>query len=418
MAALGDYLIAASDPRDPNKTLTGPQSVARKRTLAEQLMQEGGNASPIISPWQGVARMAKSLVGGYQVGAANREEDAGRQSAQEATAKLGNGSDNASLIAVLENPYSTPGAQQIAKTLYEARNKPPAQQAPTETEKLLRLGHIDPNSDEGRDIIRGKLDPTYRTGGLLTLGSGSEVYDPRKREVVHKNEDAGALLDEPTTQAMAAQYLAGDQRVLQNLGRGAQGAQNIVKLREEITRQAQAQGLDGKGIVNNFNEQAGNLAGQRAVGTRAANISLAANEANNMLDLALEASDKVPRSQFMPWNKVVQAVQTGTSSPELARLHATVNSSVNAYARAITPTGTPTEGARERGYKLLNEAQGPEAFKEVIRTMRQEMELAKKAPGQVRKELRGETETPRTPSGTLAPGQSRQIGGVTITREN
>jgi hypothetical protein len=187
---------------------------------------------------------------------------------------------------------------------------------------------------------------------------------------------------------MADQYLAGDRTVLQNLGRGAQGAENVVKLRTAIMNRAREAGVDPKGIVNNFNEQAGALAGQRAVGTRAANISLAANEANNMIPIALEASDKLPRTQFMPWNQAVQAVQKGTSSPELASFVAATNSLVNSYVRAVSPSGVPTDSMRQHAYDMLNAAQGPEAYKSVVKTMQLEMKAALAAPSQVRQELR------------------------------
>lgn len=236
-------------------------------------------------------------------------------------------------------------------------------------------------------LAASKSDPN----AIKVLGRGGELYKTGpdgNPVIIHKNETETAMLDEATTSAMAAQYLAGDRTVMQNLGRGAQGAANVVKLRNEIYKQAQEAGLNGRDIVDNFNEQAGALAGQRAVGTRAANISLAANEANNMIPIALAASDKLPRSQYMPWNKMVQAVQKGSSSPELASFVAATNSLVNSYVRAVSPSGVPTDSMREHAYSMLNAAQGPEAYKAVIDTMKQEMKAALEAPSQVKKELR------------------------------
>jgi hypothetical protein len=218
---------------------------------------------------------------------------------------------------------------------------------------------------------------------------------------------ANAVLDDDTIHDMAGQYLAGDRTVMQNLGRGAQGAENIVKLRQEIAKQAREAGVDPKGIVNKFNEQAGALAGQRAVGTRAANISLAANEANNMIPIALAASDKLPRTQFMPWNQMVQSVQKGMSSPELASFVAATNSLVNSYVRAVSPSGVPTDSMRQHAYDMLNAAQGPEAYKAVIATMKQEMDAALRAPSQVQEELRRGTSAP-----TAVPTEVPQQGAV------
>lgn len=258
-----------------------------------------------------------------------------------------------------------------------------------------------------RSKAAGEVDPN----AVKVLGKGGELYKvgpDGQPVIVHKNDqaEAEATLNDDTTKAMASQYLAGDRTVMQNLGRGAQGAANIVKIRTEIYKQAQAAGLDGRGIVDNFNEQAGALAGQRTVGTRAANISLAANEANNMIPVALEASDKVPRGSWMPWNQAVQAYQKGTSSPELASFVAATNSLVNAYVRAVSPGGVPTDSMREHAYSMLNSAQGPDAFKAVVSTMQKEMQAALSAPAQVQKELR------RSPEGGPAAAPQSAAGST------
>jgi hypothetical protein len=238
-------------------------------------------------------------------------------------------------------------------------------------------------------ISSDKAPPGYeRTDNGLRALPGGPADPAVVRSQAEAKRIANAVLDDDTIHDMAGQYLAGDKSVMQNLGRGQQGAENIVKLRQAIAQQAREAGLDPKGIVNNFNEQAGALAGQRAVGTRAANISLAANEANNMIPIALEASEKLPRSQFMPWNNMVQAVQKGTSSPELASFVAATNSLVNSYVRAVSPSGVPTDSMREHAYSMLNAAQGPEAYKAVVATMQREMQAALQAPGQVKAELR------------------------------
>src|SRR6185437_12426144 len=87
-------------------------------------------------------------------------------------------------------------------------------------------------------------------------------------------------------------------------------------------------------------------------------------------------------------NQMVQAVQKGTSSPELASFVAATNSLVNSYVRAVSPSGVPTDSMREHAYSMLNAAQGPEAYKAVVATMQKEMQAALNAPGQVKTELR------------------------------
>jgi len=273
----------------------------------------------------------------------------------------------------------------------------------TSDTKNYEYGLAHPGFKAAQDTERAPkygMTPIYATDsqGNTHLIQLSDKGSPRDAALPNGLTLSNNTLDDATTSAMAAQYLAGDRSVLTNLGRGQQSAANIVKVRKEIYAQAEAQGLNAKDVVNNFNEQAGALAGQRAVGTRAANISLAANEANNMIPIALEASDKLPRTQYMPWNQMVQTVQKGKSSPELASFVAATNSLVNSYVRAVSPSGVPTDSMREHAYSMLNAAQGPEAYKAVVATMQQEMKAALQAPSQVKKELRGEKASGQTES--------------------
>lgn len=47
----------------------------RRRKLGEHLVQQGGDASPIQSPWQGVNRLAQALIGGYELNKADTAVD-------------------------------------------------------------------------------------------------------------------------------------------------------------------------------------------------------------------------------------------------------------------------------------------------------------------------------------------------------
>lgn len=56
-----------------------PGQIAARRKVAEQLMQEAGDYSPIRSPWQGVARVAKGVMAGFDERAADQAEKANRK---------------------------------------------------------------------------------------------------------------------------------------------------------------------------------------------------------------------------------------------------------------------------------------------------------------------------------------------------
>lgn len=197
-----------------------------------------------------------------------------------------------------------------------------------------------------------------------------------------------ASLPVQTLSFMADQYLAGDRSVLTNLGRGAQGAKNIVALRTMIAQKAEQGGLKPSEVASIIGEFEGYKAGQRVLGGRVANMGMAVNEAYQMADLVTGASSNVSRTQFIPANLALQAWQKNTGSPEQVRFGAALNSFINAYARAISPVGTPTVSDKEHARDMLETAQSHEQVTAVIDQLKQEMEAAQRAPGMTQKEMR------------------------------
>ena len=195
-------------------------------------------------------------------------------------------------------------------------------------------------------------------------------------------------IDDETLTAMAEQYLAGDKSVFQNLGRGAQGAANVVALRQRVTQVAKEAGMTPDQIALVQNEFQGMGAAQRALGTRSANFGLAEKEAYAMADLVTEASSKVPRTQFMPINKAIIAYENKTGDPEARQFGAALNSFINAYARAVSPIGTPTVSDKDHARSMLSTADSHEALVAIMNQLKREMDAAGAAPGAVQKQMR------------------------------
>ena len=157
-----------------------------------------------------------------------------------------------------------------------------------------------------------------------------------------KASEGGASLTDEDLQFMAKQRLAGDKSVFQNLGRGAQGAANIVKLRHAIMEEAKKQGIGPEQVSTIDSELAGITAGERTLGARTANVEMAGAEAQKFIKIANDASEKVDRTQFKSLNSVLQAAEKHTGGEDVIKLATATNSLINAYARAISPSGTPT----------------------------------------------------------------------------
>jgi hypothetical protein len=103
-----------------------------------------------------------------------------------------------------------------------------------------------------------------------------------------------------------------------------------------------------------------------------------------------EASDAVPRTNWVPVNKAIQAYQSGTSDPDLKKFGASNLTIINTYARAINPNGVGTVADKEHAHEMLSTADGPEAYKAVLDQLDKEIEMAHNAPVKARAGFRSE----------------------------
>jgi hypothetical protein len=219
--------------------------------------------------------------------------------------------------------------------------------------------------------------------------------------------NTATMLSPEALDLVATQYLAGDRSAAVGYARNAALKAQITNA---IAAKAAALGMDGKAVAAEISAYGGNVSAQRAAGTRAAQVGMAASEASQMADIALEASKAVPRTAIVPWNAAVNAFQTGTSSPEMAKFVTATTSLVNAYARAVSPLGAPTDAMRAHAEQMLNTAQGPEAYAAVIAQMKKEMEAALNAPAEVSASLKTNI-TGQPPESTAAPAVGAVMDG-------
>lgn len=230
---------------------------------------------------------------------------------------------------------------------------------------------------------------------------------------------------------MADAYMVGNTAVIAQLSRGTAGPDNLNRFWNTVEQRLKEQGLSGRDLAAakaNFGAQS---AAAITAARREANVSASVEEAKLTFPLALEASQAVPRTEFVPWNELVQKVQKGTSSPALAKFYTATQGVITAYAQAMARTGVATVDGRHAAEALLRTADGPEAYAAVIGQMTREMKAAETAPEIVRKNVlsrisgRPATETTAAPaapapaaaSGAAAipPPDQREVGKVYVT---
>jgi hypothetical protein len=123
-------------------------------------------------------------------------------------------------------------------------------------------------------------------------------------------------------------------------------------------------------------ENAGMTAGQRAVGTQIANVQVAANEANKMIEVAKPYVNKVNPTDYPVLNAAGNYVAKNTGDPNIVGLATSLNAIVNTYARAINPKGTATVSDKNHAREILNAAMSKGQLNEAFNVMNQEMGAA------------------------------------------
>lgn len=198
---------------------------------------------------------------------------------------------------------------------------------------------------------------------------------------------SGAQIPDATADFLAERVITGDSKALVGLGRGAQGAENIIRIQTLVAQKAAERGLNASDILAKIAEQSGLTASQRTFGTQIAKMAVNSTEAEGAIQQGLEVSKNVPRTKFVPINKLVQMAEGNISDPDLLEFRAANLAIINTYARAISPTGTPTVHDKEEAMKVVSEATSPEAYERVMRRMLKEIAIAHAAPAQAKKEL-------------------------------
>jgi hypothetical protein len=207
-----------------NTNPSGRDSVERKRRLAEAMLAQGMQAEPIRSPWQGAAKIAQAMLGGYQVRKADEQESEGRKSAMEAFNAAVNGGGMPQITGAMGNEYLGDGQQRVLAALLQdnlQRNRPPdpMDAMKLERERLELEALKKPQPDDivsvGDGVLYNKTTKEYirpdASGGPLPPFSGTSVEAQSLNGLVQAGKltqeqafqiGAGKTVTDPVTGAM------------------------------------------------------------------------------------------------------------------------------------------------------------------------------------------------------------------------
>lgn len=116
----------------------------------------------------------------------------------------------------------------------------------------------------------------------------------------------------------------------------------------------------------------------RTAGGIAGKIAYAEKEIEQIAPLVREASKKVPRNSFVPWNKLKQYTETQLSDPDLKELHSYLTTLSNTYDMLAARGGTDM-AKRAENRKLLDTADSSETLERAIVAIENEAKASGRA---------------------------------------
>lgn len=280
---------------------------------------------------------------------------------------------------------------------------PQVLQQAQQIKSLPQLIAAEEQSNRGQEMLKQRL--AEMRGNLAERHEQAYEADVASRASDRSEkatERESAKLGPDEIAFTAQQYLAGDKSVFTGLGRGNQGADNIAALRREITKQARAAGMSARDVAATLAEYNGLVASERTIGTTAGRVEFAGAELGQTLPLARAASAKVPRGSFVPFNRLMQSGESSISDPALKDFYVKTNAVLNAYDQLAARGGTDV-AKREHNRQMLLTSDSPHAYNAALSAIEQELQAARTAGQQARRNVATEVSGRAPPAATQPP---------------
>lgn len=284
-----------------------------------------------------------------------------------------------------------------------------------------------------RAIPGGPQDPEFQADvakrSALAKGDvpqavypGAEFIVPNKAadgplyKVPQAASDATGGLSPEALDIKAAQWINGDyEGATKNVGRGAQGGKTLeaianraaIKLIEQGHTPEQAAALTSanmqkfraSGIYQNTESRTG--------ASREANLNIILKAADAAIPAALEASEKVSRTGWVPINQIIQKGQVMASNPDLRQFGMANLQLAEHWARAMNPTGVMRESDRDMALHFLSLADSKETYKQAVGQLKLQITRERDA-------IRSSTPGHAAPAAPVGPAAPVVIDGYTI----
>ena len=236
--------------------------------------------------------------------------------------------------------------------------------------KNVPEARIQPLNDERDRIIKAFTPQAVPIGGMVTPATGQTVV----------NGQLGLSTD--TLDADADRFRKTGQ-LPPNMSRSVQGQRqsNLIRQRaEELEKDAGGDPKDWPSRWQDFRASGiGKAAAERVRANREENLGLILRATEAAIPAALEASKALPRSDFVPFNKLIQQGQVMTSNPRLLEFGMANLQLAEHWARAMNPTGVMRESDRDKALAFLSTAYGNNTYEAGVRQLEKQITREKAA---------------------------------------
>jgi hypothetical protein len=222
-------------------------------------------------------------------------------------------------------------------------------------------------------------------------GERSRGHEPTQDEIIEQLRKIreGAGMTEAALDNLVERRLEGDKSVLIGIRQGQQGQANLARFNNRLAQVMAERGITAHELATRDQQYMGGMAYQRTVGTMGARVESASNEVKELLPQALETSRAYPRKKWVPWNVLVQKFDEGTSDLRYNDFIMANTALINAYVRAMNPSGVPriTERLELHAEKILSRATSQAAYEVQLRRLLREITASKRAVAKTREGL-------------------------------
>jgi hypothetical protein len=289
--------------------------------------------------------------------------------------------DPASGATVKGTDQTTPQGKPIAENEIEVTAKAPPESPDALRAQAARVEKL------GTPAAQKKAKELRSSANQLEsrIQADERIDQSKTRETRIAAAGEGSKLRPEDANFIADEVLDGYAQAGVGLARNKDAKAQVIRA---ITDRATARHMSPKDAAMAVAEFRGLLEGETTVGRRQAQIEMAGNVVSQFVPLAKQRSEEFNRFGIKSLNDLQIAVQKRTASPELRRFAAATNAVVNAYARAVNPTGVGNEADKEHAREILDIGFAGGDFNAAADQIMQEIKAELKAPGAVKGGMR------------------------------